>query len=61
MKVKELLQKSFNDLLELELTGYNIAVVLVAVVVLSVLITPLFGIPIGLLGGAYYLKTINNI
>lgn len=56
MKVKELLQKSFHDLLELELTGYNIAVVLVAVVVLSVLITPLFGIPIGLLGGAYYLK-----
>lgn len=48
MKVKELLQKSFNDLLELELTGYNIAVVLVAVVVLSVLITPLFGIPVGL-------------
>ena len=56
MKVKELLQKSFNDLLELELTGYNIAVVLVAVVVLSVLITPLFGIPVGLLGGAYYSK-----
>ena len=56
MKVKELLQKSFNDLLELELTGYNIAVVLVAVVVLSVLITPLFGIPIGLFRWRVLLK-----
>ncbi|MBN4910306.1 VraH family protein [Mammaliicoccus sciuri] len=56
MKVKELIKQSYDDLLELELTSYNIAVVLVAVVVLSVLITPLFGIPIGLLGGAYYLK-----
>ncbi len=56
MKVKELIKQSYDDLLELELTSYNIAVVLVAVVVLSVLITPLFGIPVGLLGGAYYLK-----
>ncbi|MCJ1783879.1 VraH family peptide resistance protein [Mammaliicoccus sciuri] len=56
MKVKELIKQSYDDLLELELTSYNIAVVLVAVVVLNVLITPLFGIPVGLLGGAYYLK-----
>ncbi|MDT0707789.1 VraH family peptide resistance protein [Mammaliicoccus sciuri] len=56
MKVKELIKQSYDDLLELELTSYNVAVVLVAVVVLSVLITPLFGIPVGLLGGAYYLK-----
>ncbi|MFT2140274.1 VraH family peptide resistance protein [Staphylococcus sp. GDY8P145P] len=56
MKVKELIKQSYDDLLELELTSYNLAVVLVAVVVLSVLITPLFGIPVGLLGGAYYLK-----
>ncbi|WP_353462894.1 VraH family protein [Mammaliicoccus sciuri] len=56
MKFKELIKQSYDDLLELELTSYNIAVVLVAVVVLSVLITPLFGIPVGLLGSAYYLK-----
>lgn len=57
MKVKDIIKKSFDDLLELELTGYNIAVVLIAVIVLSTIFTPLLGIPVGLLGGAYYLKS----
>lgn len=56
MKVKDILKKSFDDLLELELTGYNIAVVLIAVIILSTIFTPIIGIPVGLLGGAYYLK-----
>lgn len=54
MKIKDVLKKSFNDLLDLELNWYNAAVLIVCVLVLSAIFTPLLGIPVGLLAGAYY-------
>ncbi|WP_210617127.1 VraH family peptide resistance protein [Mammaliicoccus lentus] len=56
MKIKDVLKKSFNDLLDLELNWYNAAVLIVCVLVLSAIFTPLLGIPVGLLAGAHYLK-----
>ena len=56
MKIKDVLKKSFNDLLDLELNWYNAAVLIVCVLVLSAIFTPLLGIPVGLLAGEYYLK-----
>ncbi|WP_411815469.1 hypothetical protein [Mammaliicoccus lentus] len=35
MKIKDVLKKSFNDLLDLELNWYNAAVLIVCVLVLS--------------------------
>ncbi|WP_323703290.1 VraH family peptide resistance protein [Mammaliicoccus sp. Dog046] len=60
MKIKDVLKKSFDDLLDLELNKYNIAVLAVAALVLSSIFTPIFGIPAGLLGGAYYLKNYKS-
>ena len=56
MKIKDVLKKSFNDSLDLELNWYNAAVLIVCALVLSAIFTPLLGIPVGLLAGAYYLK-----
>lgn len=60
MKIKDVLKKSFNDLLDLELNWYNAAVLIVCVLVLSAIFTPFLGIPVGLLAGAYYLKNYNE-
>lgn len=37
-------------------TWYNVIALAMIVIVLSVVTTPIIGIPAGLLGGAYYLK-----
>lgn len=60
MKIRDVLKKSFDDLLDLELNMYNIAILAVAVLILSTVFTPLIGIPVGLLGGAYYLKNYKS-
>lgn len=37
-------------------TWYNVIALAMIVIVLSAVTTPIIGIPVGLLGGAYYLK-----
>nr|WP_263313967.1 VraH family protein [Mammaliicoccus sp. Marseille-Q6498] len=56
MKVKDLIKQSYEDLLDLKVTWENVAIIGIAVVVLSAITTPIIGIPVGLLGGAYYIK-----
>ncbi|HCG75596.1 MULTISPECIES: VraH family peptide resistance protein [Staphylococcus] len=56
MKVKDLIKQSYEDLKNLTINWFNILVLVAAVFILSNIITPIAGVPIGLLGGAYYLK-----
>ena len=56
MKIKELIKQSYEDLKNLTINWFNILVLVAAVFILSNIITPIAGVPIGLLGGAYYLK-----
>ena len=56
MKLKDLIKQSYEDLKNLTINWFNILVLVAAVFILSNIITPIAGVPIGLLGGAYYLK-----
>ena len=56
MKFRELVKQSYEDLKNLTVTWYNV-IALTMIVILSVVTTPIIGIPAGLLGGAYYLKS----
>ena len=56
MKIKYLIKQSYEDLKNLTINWFNILVLVAAVFILSNIITPIAGVPIGLLGGAYYLK-----
>ncbi|BBD91090.1 MULTISPECIES: VraH family peptide resistance protein [Staphylococcus] len=56
MKIKDLIKQSYEDLKNLTINWFNILVLVAAVFILSNIITPIAGVPIGLLGGAYYLK-----
>ena len=53
MKFKELIKQSYEDLKNLTINWFN---VLSLTVIISNIVTPLIGIPVGLLGGAYVLK-----
>ncbi|AJE66077.1 MULTISPECIES: peptide resistance ABC transporter activity modulator VraH [Staphylococcus] len=57
MKFRELVKQSYEDLKNLTVTWYNVIALTMIVIVLSVVTTPIIGIPAGLLGGAYYLKS----
>lgn len=66
MKIKDLIKQSYEDLKSLTINWFNILMLVVIVFILSNIITPIAGIPVGLLGGAYFLKLreekkINNI
>lgn len=56
MTFKELVKQSWEDFKTLELTFKNVLVLVVVTFILSHIMTPLLGIPIGLLGSAYYLQ-----
>ncbi|HAR5317670.1 TPA: peptide resistance ABC transporter activity modulator VraH [Staphylococcus aureus] len=57
MKFRELVKQSYEDLKNLTVTWYNVIALTMIVIVLSVVTTPIIGIPAGLLGGTYYLKS----
>lgn len=56
MKIKELIQQSYEDLLSLQVSWYNVLLLLLIVFLLSSITTPIIGVPVGLLGGGYFLK-----
>ena len=56
MKIKDLIKQSKKKKKNLTINWFNILVLVAAVFILSNIITPIAGVPIGLLGGAYYLK-----
>lgn len=64
MKFKELIKQSYEDLKNLTINWFNVLSLTVIIFILSNIVTPLIGIPVGLLGGAYILKRreekINN-
>lgn len=56
MKFRELVKQSYEDLKNLTVTWYNVIALTILVIVLSSFTTPMIGVPVGLLGGSYYLK-----
>ncbi|MHD0449147.1 VraH family peptide resistance protein [Staphylococcus cohnii] len=56
MTIKELIKKSYDDFLNLEFNLKNILILSVVTIVLSSVSTPIIGIPVGVLGTAYYLQ-----
>jgi len=60
MTIKELIKKSYDDLLSLELNIKNVLKLSIVTVVLSSITTPIIGVPVGLLGTAYYLQRKNE-
>lgn len=56
MKFKDLIKQSYENLKNLNVNVFNVIILTLIVIVLSSALTPIAGIPIGLLGGAYVLK-----
>ena len=56
MSVKSVLKQSWEDLKNLELNFKNVSIVVVVTFILSNILTPLAGIPVGLLGSAYWIQ-----
>ena len=56
MKFKELIKQSYEDLKNLTVNWFNVLSLTVIIFILSNIVTPLIGIPVGLLGCAYILK-----
>ena len=56
MKFKELIKQSYEDLKNLTINWFNVLSLTVIIFILSNIVTPLVGIPVGFLGGAYILK-----
>lgn len=56
MKFKELIKQSYEDLKNLTINWFNVLSLTVIIFILSNIVTPLIGIPVGLLGGANVLK-----
>lgn len=56
MKFKDLIKQSYEDLKNLNVNVFNVIMLTLIVIVLSSALTPIAGIPIRLLGGAYVLK-----
>lgn len=56
MKFKKLIKQSYEDLKNLTVNWFNVLSLTVIIFILSNIVTPLIGISVGLLGGAYILK-----
>ena len=56
MNIKELIRKSYEDLLSLKVNWFNGLMLVLIVFILSGIVTPFIGVPVGLLGGGYILK-----
>lgn len=57
MSVKDVIKQSWEDLKNLELNFKNLSILAIATIITSTIISPLLGIPIGLLGSAYYIQS----
>ena len=56
MNIKELIRKSYEDLLSLKVNWFNGLMLVLIVFILSGIVTPFIVVPVGLLGGGYILK-----
>lgn len=56
MNIKELIRKSYEDLLSLKVNWFNGLMLVLIVFILSGIVTPFIEVPVGLLGGGYILK-----
>lgn len=56
MNIKELIRKSYEDLLSLKVNWFNGLMLVLIVFILSGIATPFIVVPVGLLGGGYILK-----
>ncbi|PTH57646.1 VraH family peptide resistance protein [Staphylococcus agnetis] len=57
MSVKDVIKQSWEDLKSLEFNFQNLCILAIATIIASTIISPLLGIPIGLLGSAYYIQS----
>ena len=58
MNIKELIRKSYEDLLSLKVNWFNGLMLVLIVFILSGIVTPFIGVPVGLLEWWLYSKTL---
>ncbi|MBL7564449.1 VraH family peptide resistance protein [Staphylococcus saccharolyticus] len=56
MTFKNLMKQPYEDLKNLTMNWFNILALVIIIFILSNIVTPLIGVPVDLLGGAYFLK-----
>lgn len=56
MSVKNMFEQSWEDLKNLELNFKNVSILAIATIILSSIFTPVVGVPVGLLGSAYWIQ-----
>ncbi|CIT29388.1 MULTISPECIES: VraH family peptide resistance protein [Bacilli] len=56
MSVKNMFKQSWEDLKNLELNFKNVSILVVVSFILSSIFTPVVGVPVGLLGSAYWIQ-----
>ena len=56
MSVKNIFKQSWEDLKNLELNFKNVSILVVVTFILSNILTPLVGVPVVLLGSAYWIQ-----
>ena len=56
MSVKNVFEQSWEDLKNLELNFKNVSILVIVTIILSSIFTLFVGIPVGLLGSAYWIQ-----
>ena len=56
MSVKNIIKQSWEDLKNLELNFKNVSILAIVTIILSSIFTPVVGVPVGLLGSAYWIQ-----
>lgn len=56
-KVKVFIKNKYNEFLNLEMNTYNITVLVISIILVSVITTPFLGIPLGILAGMYIIES----
>ena len=56
MSVKNVFKQSWEDLKNLELNFKNVSILAIVTIILSSIFTPVVGVPVGLLGSAYWIQ-----
>lgn len=59
-KVKVYIRNKYNEFLNLEMNTYNITVLVISIILVSIITTPFLGIPLGILVGMYIIKRKNR-
>lgn len=59
-KVKVFIRNKYNEFLNLEMNTYNITVLVISIILVSIITTPFLGIPLGILAGMYIIKRKNR-